>query len=326
MTDPSNVSVIVPFDGQPGEWLRCAFHVHTTKSDGWLQPHVQRQYHAWGGYDVLFITDHDGFTPEPDGDDAVLVIGGTELSLTAPKSGGPLHLLGIGVTAKVDIDRDATLLDAATAVRATGGLPFLAHPVWSGLRTDEVDGIESCAGVEIFNAGCDVEQGRGHNDAHADIWLSMGHRLNLIATDDTHYPGYDAFRAWVLVHAAERSREAVLDALANGRFYSTTGPRITDLSFDGGILTVRTTPVRAIAALSNPPHGGQVTAGHHALTYRGERLRTKDDQAWEGIVDGDLLTGARFPIRPGMRYLRIVLTDDHGRKAWSNPIWIDQES
>lgn len=321
-TEPVS-GAIAPFDGQPGVWLRCALHVHTTNSDGWLSPVMQRQYHVWGDYDVLFITDHDSFTPEPDGEDNLLVIGGTELSLVAPKSGGPLHLLGIGVTGKVPAGQDATLREAAEAIRAQGGLPFLAHPVWSGLRTDEVDGIEACAGVEIFNAGCEVEQGRGHNDAHADSWLSMGHRLNLIATDDTHYPGYDAFRAWVMVHAAEKSRESVLEALAAGRFYSSCGPRITDLAFDGETLTVRTTPARSIAALANPPYGGQVTAGRHAIAYRGERLRTEDGQAWEGIVDGDLLTGAHFPIRPGMRSVRVVVTDDCGQRAWSNPVWLE---
>ncbi len=324
MTEVPGARGIAPFDGQPGEWLRCAFHVHTNQSDGWLAPHIQRQYHVWGGYDVLAITDHDGFTHEPDGADDLLMIGGTELSLTAPKSGGPLHLLGIGVTGAVPVDRNASLREAALAVRERGGLPYLAHPVWSGLHTDEVEGIDACAGVEIFNAGSHQEQGRGHNDAHSDVWLSMGHRLNLIATDDTHYPGYDAFRAWVQVHAAKRTRDAVLEALAAGRFYSTCGPRILELDCDGETLTVRTTPVRSITALGNPPHGGQVTAGHHTLAYRGQRLRSADGQTWEGIVDGDPLTGARFPIRPGMRYLRIVLTDQHDRHAWSNPIWLER--
>ncbi len=273
---------IAPFDDRPGQWLRCAFHVHTTASDGWLAPHIQRRYHDWGGYDALSITDHDMHTPHPDGADDLLLLGGTELSLIAPYSGGPLHLLGIGVTQNVAADANSTLAEAARAVRAAGGLPYIAHPVWSGLRTDEVDGIEECAGVEIFNASCEVEQGRGHNDAHADIWLSLGHRLNLIATDDTHYPGYDAFRAWTMVHAAERSREAVLDALAAGRFYASSGPRILDLTFEGSVVEVRTTPAVSIAALANPPHGGQITAGHHAISYRGERLRTCDDQTWEG--------------------------------------------
>lgn len=314
---------VAPFDDLLGVWLRCALHVHTTASDGWLAPHVQRRYHHWGGYDVLAITDHDMHTPEPDGEDNLLLIGGTELSLIAPKSGGPLHLLGIGVTRTVDADAGSTLAEAAQAVHAAGGLPFLAHPVWSGLRTDEVDGIEQCAGMEIFNASCEVEQGRGHNDAHADVWLSMGHRLGLIATDDTHYPGYDAFRAWTMVHAADRTRDAVLDALASGRFYASTGPRILSLTFDGETLDVRTTPAISIAALGNPPHGGQVSAGHHAVSYRGERLRTADGHAWEGASEGDLLTGARFPIRPGTRYLRIVVTDPHANRAWSNPVWLD---
>lgn len=319
MTDTS----ISPFDDTPGHWLRTALHVHTTSSDGWLSPVMQRQYHAWGGYDVLAITDHDMFTREPDGADDLLIVGGTELSLAAPKSGGPLHLLGIGITGPVEIAPTATLAEAARAVRASGGLPYLAHPVWSGLRTDEVDGIEECAGIEIYNASSDIEQDRGNNDAHTDIWLSMGHRLTLIATDDTHYPGYDAFRGWVMVHAADRSREAVLDALGAGRFYSSSGPRILDLRFNGPTLTVRTTPARSIAALANPPYGAQISAGHHAMTYHASRLRTLDGQMLEGMTDGEHLTGARFHWRPGVRYVRIVVTDDRGRKAWSNPLWID---
>lgn len=314
---------IPPFDDQPGVWLRCAFHVHTTESDGWLTPPVQRRYHAWGGYDVLSITDHDMHTPEPPGEDELVIVGGTELTLTAPKSGGPLHLLGIGITSQPTVDRDTTLGEAARAVRAAGGLPYLAHPVWSGLWTDEVDGIEECMGVEIFNASCEVEQDRAHADAHADIWLGMGHRLALIATDDTHYPGYDVFRAWTMVHARERSRDALVDALAAGRSYATTGPRITGMTLEDGLLTVRTTPVAAIAALANPPYGAQVRAGAHELTYHGRRRRTADGQAAEGIVEGEHLTGATFAWAPGVRYARVQITDDRGRKAWSNPVWPD---
>ena len=57
------MTAIAPFDDRPGHWLRCALHVHTTASDGWLAPHIQRRYHRWGGYDVLAITDHDMHTP-----------------------------------------------------------------------------------------------------------------------------------------------------------------------------------------------------------------------------------------------------------------------
>jgi hypothetical protein len=320
MTLPSGF--IPPFDGADGVWLRCAFHVHTTATDGWLEPAMQRRYHAWAGYDVLAITDHDCYTPEPPGEDALLVIGGTELSLTAPKSGGPLHLLGIGIAVQPTIGPNATLAEAARAIRAVGGLPFLAHPVWSGLRTDDVEGLEDVAGLEVYNGSCDVEQDRAHADAHWDIWLAMGHRLNGIATDDTHYPGYDAFRGWTMVHAKERTAQAVIDALSIGRAYATMGPRITDLSFQDGVLTVRTTPVRSIAALANPPYGAQVRAGSHELTYHARRLPTPDGQTLEGINDGEHLTGAVFHAHPAVRYVRIVIQDDRNRRAWTNPIWL----
>lgn len=315
---------IGPFNNQPGVWLRSAFHVHTTESDGWLTPVIQRRYHALADYDVLAITDHDKMTPIPANDDNLLVIGGTEISLTAPKSGGPLHVLGIGITEQPVVARDATLTEAATAIRAVGGLPYLAHPVWSGLRTDEVDGIEHCAGVEIYNASCEVEQDRAHADAHTDIWLSMGHRLHLIATDDTHYPGYDTFMGWTMVHARERTREAFLEALAAGRFYATSGPRITSLVIDDGVLTVRTSPVRSITALANPHYGAQVTAGSRNFAYHARRLRTPDGQTLEGLTDGELLTGATFRWSPGVRYVRLMITDTNGRRAWSNPIWADE--
>jgi hypothetical protein len=322
---PLSPGPVQPFDSEPGEWLRCAFHVHTTQSDGWLTPVTQRRHHVMGGFDVLAITDHDRFTEEPAGDDDLVIIGGTELSLTAPKSCGPLHVLGIGVTSQPAVDRDASLAEAAHAVKEAGGLAYLAHPVWSGLRTDEVDGIEHCAGVEIFNASSSVEQDRGHNDAHTDIWLSMGHRLSLIATDDTHHPGFDSYRAWTMVHAAGRNRDAVMTALAAGRFYSTSGPRILGLTIDDGTLTVRTSPVQAITALANPPYGAQVRAGFHSLAFRGRRLRSDDGHMLEGIADGEQLTGAEFDWVPGVRYVRIVATDAFGNRAWSNPIWADWE-
>lgn len=98
MNGPLPVGEIAPFDGAPGVWLRCALHTHTTNSDGWLPPAMLRRYHGTAGYDVLAITDHDQFTKPPEGQDDMLLIGGAELSLRAPASRGPLHVLAIGVT------------------------------------------------------------------------------------------------------------------------------------------------------------------------------------------------------------------------------------
>lgn len=317
---------IAPFDETDGVWLRCALHAHTTESDGWLSPVALRRYHAWAGFDVLAITDHDIFTAEPEGEDDLIILGGTEISLTSPKSQGPLHVLGIGVTEMPAMAGIFALRETCASIRSADGLPFVAHPVWSGLLTDEVDGIELAAGIEIYNGSCEVEQGRAHADAHWDLWLSRGLKLHGLATDDLHYPGYDAFRAWTMVHARDRSRVAVMEALRDGRFYATTGPRMTALTLVDGQLTVRCTPARSVTVLANPPYGARINAGHHELTYRGGRLRTCDGQAFEGITDGDLLTGAYFRSHPDVRYARVIVEDEQGRRAWSNPIWLDQSA
>ena len=41
-----------------GEWLRCALHAHSTRSDGELAPDALAAHYARAGYDVLAITDH----------------------------------------------------------------------------------------------------------------------------------------------------------------------------------------------------------------------------------------------------------------------------
>lgn len=132
---PLPAGLTAPFGDEPGVWLRCALHTHTIESDGWLTPPILRRYHAVAGYDVLAITDHDRYTPAPEGDDNLLLLGGTELSLKAPASGGPLHLLGLGVD---DLAGDDTGADAngggtsdprcgRSRVRCSPGLVGTAH-------------------------------------------------------------------------------------------------------------------------------------------------------------------------------------------------------
>ena len=84
---------------------------------------------------------------------------------------------------------------------------------------------------------------------------------------------------------------------------------------------MRTTPARSIAFLCQPPGGTQLNAGRMHPSVNARRLCTPDGQMREGAVDGDLLTGATADWLPGMRFLRIVVTDAAGRMAWTNPLW-----
>lgn len=316
--------VIEPF-GEGGVWLRCQFHAHTTRSDGMLDPAMLQRYYAMGRFDVLAITDHDMLTTLPDVDPnhaGLLLLPGTEISLRAPVGGGPLHLLGIGVRTMPAIGRESPLAEAAGAVRAAGGVPIVAHPWWSGLLTEELGDLPGVAAIEVYNAGCEVEQGRGASAQYWDGLLGQGIRVNAIATDDHHYPGFDAFRGWTMLKAAERTPEAVVAALDAGRCYSTMGPAIHSIRLGGADLVVESSPAASIAVLGAHHRGMKVNAGAHGLKYRGDTFPAPMGGR-EGSVDGELITRATFPLLPGASYLRVEVTDARGRKAWSNPIWLD---
>src|SRR5918998_260230 len=81
------------FDGD-GEWLRCALHAHTTRSDGELAPDVLAAHYARAGYDVLAITDHWRRTDATA--DGLVVIASTELNCVLPE-GRDGHVLAFGV-------------------------------------------------------------------------------------------------------------------------------------------------------------------------------------------------------------------------------------
>ncbi len=150
-----------PFE-DGGVWLRCALHAHTTNSDGELPPDKLVRHYEWAGFDVLAITDHWIRTAEPS-TDRLLVIPSTELNAQA---GGPEHdahvlALGLGVDPQLPEDEFASLEETVSWVNDQGAVPYLAHTYWSGLRTDQFEACDGLVGIEVWNAGCELEVGRG---------------------------------------------------------------------------------------------------------------------------------------------------------------------
>ena len=187
----------------PGEWLRCALHAHTTNSDGELAPTLLARHYARAGFDVLAITDHHVRTVEPSTEN-LLIIPSTELDARVGGTDRDTHVLAFGVSAE-PAPRGGELLELDEIVRWVrndGGVPFLAHSYWSGLRTVDFEACEGLVGIEIYNAGCELETGRGLATLHWDEALEAGHHLLGIATDDCHHPGFDSSLAWVWVRSA----------------------------------------------------------------------------------------------------------------------------
>jgi hypothetical protein len=300
---------VTPFEGD-GVWLRCALHAHTTNSDGEMAPDMLVRHYEWAGYDVLAITDHWVRTAEPS-TRKLLVIPSTELNAVA--HGHDAHVLALGVEVDPEPPEDfAPLPDVVSWILENHGVPYLAHTYWSGLRTSEWEACEGLVGIEVWNAGCELEIGRGDSSVHWDEALEAGHALFALATDDSHHPGYDSGFAWTMVRAAERSQAAVLDALRSGHFYGSTGPEIHDVEHDDNTVVVRCSPAQSVTLVSSRHRGARANAGR--LGY--PNASTILERDWAGLI-----TACKLEKPPLAPFGRIEVCDAQGRKAWTNPLW-----
>jgi predicted metal-dependent phosphoesterase TrpH len=300
-----------PFAGN-GRWLRCALHAHTTRSDGELSPEDLVALYERAGFDVLAITDHWLRTDAPS-TDRLLVIPSSELSCLLP--GEPDgHLLAFG------IDEDPLefmrtrpdLSEAAAWVGEHGGVAYLAHPYWTGMPASGVSLADGVAGIEVYNAGCELEVGRGLSTVHWDDLLGRGTSCFGIASDDSHHAERDSGFAWVWTHVAERSAAAVVDSLASGRFYSSTGPMLDEVQVDEESVEVECSPCSRVTLCTGRKRGTSVSSGPTGYRYGGEILAESHDGE---ITRARLERPARSP------YGRLELVDRYGRKAWTNPLW-----
>ena len=310
-----------------GVWLKTALHAHTSASDGELRPEAVAEHYEWAGFDVLAITDHWTLTSIPS-TDHLLVITGAELAVDPLGKGRYTEILAIGIDElpedpggdrayweridNYDFKTFPDLSVAAAFIGAQGGAAFVAHPYWSGLPPEVILGTTGLTGLELYNAGAERECGRGDSSYLWDLALEAGMTLSAIATDDTHYPLFDIGDAWTMVRAQERSREAVVSALRSGLTYASNGPTLHDVRRDGDEIEVRCSPSASVALHTRFQEGWAVRADHRGR-QEGARILERDDH---GAV-----VAARFrPEVDDLMFVRVVVTDAEGRKAWTNSI------
>lgn len=296
-----------------GEWLRCALHAHTTESDGELPPDALVAHYGRAGFDVLAITDHWRITGA-ERSDGLLVIPSVEVNCVLPNARDG-HVLGFGVRADGDELRELAagyhdLAATAAWITGHGGVAYLAHPYWSGVTPGTLELSVGVAGIEVYNAGCELEVGRGLSAVHWDELLEAGRLCPAIATDDSHHPGFDSGFAWTWVRAAERTQDAVLTALREGACYGSAGPVIHDVVRSGDDVEVRCSPCRAVTLVAGKTMGAAVNAGRLGYRHAGTVLAESED---------GLVVHARLSVPPAARHARVEVTDAVGRKAWANP-------
>jgi predicted metal-dependent phosphoesterase TrpH len=296
-----------------GRFWRGNLHTHSTRSDGVLEPAEVCRRYAAEGYDFIALTDHfigDYGYPivdtRPMRSDHFTTILGAELHSGAMENGELWHILAVGLPDDFAPSNSPSFLPIAgqetgpeLAARAAqaGAFVAIAHPQWSGLTLADARSISAAHAVEIYNHGCAAGCDRADGAAIADLLLTEGRRLTLIATDDAHFSEPDHFGGWVMVKSPENTPEALLAALKAGHFYSTQGPELRDVYLDGDELVVACSAAVSVMALGAGT-GAKGVHGH-SMTHARVPLDRLNNSAW----------------------VRAVVVDAAGRRAWSNPIW-----
>lgn len=298
----------------PGRFHRGNLHTHSTNSDGALDPAEVCRRYAAEGYDFIALTDHfigrygypitetAGYRTE-----RFTTLLGAELHSGPQENGQLWHILAVGLPRDFSpgqapgfqpVAGMETGPEIAARAVAAGAFVAIAHPQWSGLTVADAMSLTAAHAVEIYNHGCHTGADRGDGRAIADQMLEAGRRVTLIATDDAHFTEPDHFGGWVMVKAVENTPEALLAALKAGHFYSSQGPELRGITRHGAELEIESSAVGSMIVVGP---GNAATALH-----------------------GHSLTRARLPLArfEGMAWVRVVVIDAAGRRAWSNPLWL----
>ena len=317
--------------------LKGNIHMHTVRSDGHLTPEEAAERYRRAGYDFIMISDHEIYwnSTELDRPD-FLVLGGTESAIEMnndycwiidyrnKKANNDnnrhahqhMHLCCIKDESIPDVgqyyahnervprqlDRGIDSWNAKIAdLNARGNLVVVNHPHWSRLTGELLLATQNVIGMEIFNSG-DVFHCGGRSDE--EIWdhcLRLGKHLNVVAADDSHKYTTDFAKGFTVVQTDEFSKAGICRGFKAGNFYASTGPMIHEMKIEDGVLKMRFTPARHVKIAAYDPDG--------------------DNFCNE---DGSLFESIEWKINKDLRYFRVVVIDEQGREAWTQPVFTEE--
>jgi hypothetical protein len=283
-----------------GTWFKGSVHVHTTHGSGQLNLIEAAAFYAEAGFDFICVTDKKVPFKRNDSDEKLplLVLNGIELE-GYDDQGSFYHVVCIGGVE--GMPNGMAFTKALEFVRAQEGILIWAHP--HTMYNTVAEGVRHAfAGIEVYNHINKVAFGKGFGVYHWDAALEHQPEILGFATDDAHFlkevPGENG--GWIMVNIQELSREAIINAIRRGNFYSSTGPRYKSITIEqGNRIVIETSPVI-----------------HARLT--GQRGMYK----YKGAANREPLTKTTFRLPDDWYFARLEIEDADGKIAWSNPLLI----
>jgi hypothetical protein len=308
------MTLLAPFS-TPGRFWRGNIHTHSNLSDGALEPRAVVDAYKNAGYDFMQLSEHFiGNFDFPIADTRAFrsnnftTLIGAELHAPETAVGELWHIVAAGLPLDFPRNLDGeTGAQVARRAAEAGAFIGIAHPAWSQLTIEDGRAIACAHAVEIYNHGCAIENDRGDGWYLLDQLLTEGKRLTAFATDDAHFKTPDHFGGWVHVKAESLDPDALLTSLKQGHYYSSMGPQINSIEMNGKEISISCSPVDTITVL----------CGTSRTAIRNGRAITDASFDLSKLEKGWLL-------KKQSAWFRVVVIDNAGKRAWSNPIWWDE--
>lgn len=301
-------------------WFKGNIHTHTNESDGDSDPEVVVNWYRRHGYDFLVLTDHNHRTildyksgkrrfKRP------LMIPGEEVTANTTIGTLPIHINGIGISRVIEpTDADdvfRTIQANVDAIIQAGGIASVNHPNYKwAIGLDALKEVVGASLLEVYSGVllANDHGGPGHPSAEA-LWdgvLSSGRPIFGVAVDDAHHyrdfvpknanPG----RGWVVVRADRLDVESIVEALASGDFYSSTGVTLLDVSVTKEMFSLE-------------------------IEQEAENLYTTTFIGVGGaVLAEDTGVVPRYRMSGDEGYVRATVMSSTGEKAWAQPMFLEQ--
>jgi hypothetical protein len=298
-------------------WYKGNIHTHTTESDGDAEPEKVVRWFRRHGYDFLVLSDHNHRTileygPGKRRLKRPLMIPGEEVSVNIRNGEVPIHINAIGISRMVEpIDASEvvpTIQANVDAIVRAGGIASINHPNYGwAFDHEQIKQVTGASLLEVFNGipETNVYGGPG-KPSNEQIWngvLDAGRVIFGVATDDSHNyhdfapEKYNPGRGWVMVRAPELTRDAIVEALASGDFYSSTGVTLTSLDLSQESI-------------------------HLKIQQRYDYIYSTTFTGRGGVVLAEVAgLEATYRLRGNEGYVRAVVVNSGSNRAWTQPVF-----
>lgn len=287
-------------------------HTHTIRSDGAYSLETIIEGYKKNDYQFICISDHHNYYKSEikDNEDFIILDG---MEGGVGYSNFHIHAIAdysVQVKKRIIPDEaypiviDQEPQETIDEYIRQGNICIINHPRWTQLEYDSLVELEGYLGIEVYNTNCNRESLSGYAVDYLDYALKKGKKIFAFAADDGHAEDInhcisEYYGGWICVSSDTLTQIDIVNSIKNGDFYSSNGPQIERIEIQGDKILIETSLVKSIAFITYPEHGLNVYS------------RAGED-----------LSKASFNIKENTRYLRIEITDKNGKKAWSNPVFL----